>query len=91
MSQDKPPQPKATAEGATTVPKLEEVLPREGECDVLVELTWAGVLRLMTGALPPDLVLKLLSDMTGNGFDGMLYEQLHGVLTQLAQIQSRQR
>lgn len=99
MIQDKPAQLEAATgkEEATVGAKRklflaeEEALPREGECDVLVELTWAGVLRLMIGTLPADLVLKLLSGVQGGGFNGILYDQLHGILTQLVQIQSKQR
>ncbi len=104
--QDKPVQPEAdcpSTKQATVIldpsqtvtsPETDDVsktLPCDGEHNAVAELTWAGVLRLMTGALPPEIVLKLLSGNHGKGFGGVLCEQLHGVLTQLVQIQTRQR
>ena len=64
-------------------------LPGAGEIDPLVELTWSGVLRLMIGSLPPTLVIKLLSSCHGDRFG--ICEQLHTLLSQLTQIQTKQR
>ena len=66
-------------------------LPREGEVTPQTELTWSGILRLMIGALPPTMVVKLLSGNHGNNFGGTLSEQVHGVLSQLVQIHTNQR